>query len=67
MRLLLGTEYSQAAKTAWLAASAGRMYLRDMIDSEADLSDEFWDGFFDQGGIAVPIRDMGMLEQVNSQ
>lgn len=47
---LSGIEYSQAAKTAWLAASAGRMYLRDMIDSEADVSDEFWDGFFDQGG-----------------
>jgi hypothetical protein len=48
--LLLGTEYLQAAKTAWLAASAGRMYLRDMMDSEADVSDEFWCGFFDQGG-----------------
>ena len=40
--IMPGTEYSQAAKTAWLAARTGRMYLRDMVDSKPrDVSDEF--------------------------
>jgi hypothetical protein len=61
-----GTEYSQAAKTAWLAASTGRMYLRDMVDSKPqDVSDEF-DGIFRSGVVNVPIRDIGKLEE-NSQ
>lgn len=54
-----GIEYSQAANTAWLAASAGRIYFRDMIDSEVDVNDEFCGIFRSGGGRIVPIRDMG--------
>lgn len=67
MKFVRNREYSQAAKTAWLAASAGRIYFRDMIDSEVDVNDEFC-GIFRSGGEGLyRLEIWGIVEQVNSQ